>query len=88
MTIRHHLSDSLLMAYSAAQLPEAFNLITAAHLSMCDDCRARLGAFDAIGGAMIEDTAPKPLGDDCLSATLARICGTPPGPHLPYTRHN
>ena len=31
MTIRHHLSDPLLMAYSAGQLPEAFSLVVATH---------------------------------------------------------
>ena len=48
MTIRHHLSDPLLMAYSAGQLPEAFSLVVATHVSLCDDCRSRLLAFDAI----------------------------------------
>jgi len=30
--IKHHLTDALLMAYSAGTLPEAFNLTIAAHL--------------------------------------------------------
>ena len=37
MTIRHHLSDQLLMAYAAGQLPEAFNLVVATHVSLCDE---------------------------------------------------
>ncbi len=57
MTIRHHLSDQLLMAYSAGTLPEAFNLVVATHVSLCDECRARLMSFDAVGGALIEDEA-------------------------------
>ena len=52
--IKHHLTDDLLMAYSAGNLPEAFGLIVAAHVSMCDECRARLGAFDTLGGSVIE----------------------------------
>ncbi|MBZ0123133.1 MAG: transcriptional regulator, partial [Roseovarius sp.] len=52
--IRHHLTDALLMAYSAGTLPEAFSLTVAAHVSMCDECRARLGSFDSVGGALIE----------------------------------
>lgn len=78
MTIRHHLSDPLLMAYSAGQLPEAFSLVVATHLSMCDECRARLGAFDAIGGAMVEDCGSVALARDSLEATMARIAGAPP----------
>lgn len=77
MTIRHHLSDQLLMAYSAAQLPEAFNLIVATHVSMCDDCRARLLSFDAVGGALIEDIEEIAMGEAALEAALARIDLTP-----------
>ncbi|MES2813417.1 MAG: transcriptional regulator, partial [Pseudomonadota bacterium] len=34
MTIRHHLSDQLLMGYAAGQLPEAFSLVVATHVSL------------------------------------------------------
>ncbi len=73
MAIRHHLTDELLMGYSAGTLPEAFNLIVAAHVSMCDECRATLAGFDAIGGALIEDTPAAELSGDCLAKTMARI---------------
>jgi putative transcriptional regulator len=73
MTIKHHLDDRLLMAYSAGQLPEAFNLVVATHLSLCDECRARAGSFDAIGGAMLEDCEAAPMSSVSLEATLARI---------------
>jgi len=73
MTIRHHLSDTLLLAYSAGQLPEAFNLVVATHVSLCDECRARLLAFDAIGGAMIEAAPVEAVSEDSFEATLARI---------------
>ncbi len=73
MTIKHHLSDSLLMAYSAGQLPEAFNLVAATHLSLCDECRAALGAFDAVGGAMVETGDAADVSDTSLEATFALI---------------
>ena len=78
MTIRHHLSDQLLMAYSAGQLPEAFNLVAATHLSLCDECRAALGAFDAVGGAMVETAEEAAVSDTSLAATLALIAGQKP----------
>jgi putative transcriptional regulator len=77
MTIRHHLSDPLLMAYSAGQLPEAFSLVVATHVSMCDDCRARLLAFDAVGGALVEDADQARMADDSFEATMARITSAP-----------
>ncbi|MFN3723056.1 MAG: ChrR family anti-sigma-E factor [Paracoccaceae bacterium] len=78
MIIKHHISDELLMAHAAAELPEAFNLVIATHLSICDECRARSMAFDALGGAVIEDsTCDMSAGslEDCLSriATMPQI---------------
>lgn len=72
-TIKHHLTDALLMAYSAGTLPEAFSLTLAAHISMCDECRARLGAFDTVGGVLLEDCGNAEMERDSLEATLARI---------------
>ena len=77
MTIRHHLSDQLLMAYAAGELPEAFSLVVATHVSLCDDCRARAGAFDAVGGALLEEAEEIALGEDALGRALARIEGLP-----------
>ncbi|MFN4057771.1 MAG: ChrR family anti-sigma-E factor [Roseinatronobacter sp.] len=74
MTIQHHLSDKLLMAYSAGTLPEAFGLVVATHISICDECRARAASFDAVGGAVIEKSvAPVAMGSGALAATMARI---------------
>ena len=78
MTIKHHISDSLLMAYSAGQLPEAFNLVVATHLSMCDECRVALGAFDAVGGALVEGGDESAVSDAALDATLAMIAAQKP----------
>ena len=76
MTIKHHLSDELLMAYAAADLPEAFNLVIATHLSLCDECRARSMAFDALGGAVIEDSTCE-MSAGSLEACMARISELP-----------
>ena len=68
--IRHHLTDDLLMGYAAGVLPEAFSLVAATHVSLCDDCRARLAAFEAVGGAVLEEgTAAMAAG---VEACLAR----------------
>lgn len=76
--IRHHLSDDLLMAYSAGHLPEAFNLIVAAHVSLCDECRARMVSFDTVGGAVLDDVQPEPINETSLALTMARIKGADP----------
>lgn len=77
MTIRHHLSDPLLMAYAAGQLPEAFNLVVATHLSLCDECRARCEAYDAVGGALVQDADAAAMGADSLALVMERIESLP-----------
>ncbi len=74
--INHHLNDALLMAYSAGNLPEAFSLIVASHVSMCDECRARLGAFDSVGGTLMNQCESVKMSAGSFEATLARIENT------------
>lgn len=73
---RHHLTEPLLSAYAAGSLPEAFSLVVATHVSLCDECRARLAAHEAVGGAVLDSARPASLAADSLSACLARIANT------------
>ena len=74
MNIRHHLSEPLLIAYAAGSLPEAFNLVVATHVSLCDDCRAGLAAMEALGGAILDDEMPEvAMSDTALDGVLARL---------------
>mgnify|MGYP000333155244 CR=1 FL=1 len=72
--IKHHLSDDVLLAYAGGNLAEAFNLIVAVHISMCDTCRAQSETFEALGGGIL-DTMTSEIGLDegSLEATMARI---------------
>lgn len=72
-TIRHHLNDALLMGYAAGHLSEAFGLVVATHVTMCDDCRARLESFEALGGAVIEAEDEKAVSTDALARMMARL---------------
>lgn len=81
MTIRHHISEPLLMAYAAGSLPEAFNLVVATHISLCDACRADLAAMEALGGAILDDeTLASAMSDAALDAVLARLGGQDAAP--------
>lgn len=65
------------MAYSAGSLPEAFNLMVAAHLSLCDRCRAEAESYDSLGGELLEE-ADAPVAEmqaSSLDATMALIAG-------------
>ena len=77
--IKHHLNEELLMAYAAGSLPEAFDLMVATHVSLCDECRARVESYDALGGAVIEADADRvEMGADALAQTMRLISGDAP----------
>ncbi len=71
--IKHHLTEPLLIGYAAGTLPEAFNLVVATHISMCDTCRAALAEYDAVGGEVMLGAEPVDVAEDSLSATIALI---------------
>lgn len=86
MSITHHISGALLMGYAAGTLPEAFSLVVASHVSLCDDCRAQLAACEALGGAVIEDQAA-PMSAGALETVLGRLdAPAPPALAAPVRR--
>ncbi|MCX7888821.1 MAG: ChrR family anti-sigma-E factor [Rhodobacteraceae bacterium] len=74
-TIRHHLPDDILAAYSTGSLSEAFSLVVATHVSLCDECRATLESIDAVGGAVLEGCEAEPVAAESFEATMHRITG-------------
>lgn len=78
--IKHHLTDDILMGYAAGMLPEAFNLMVASHLSLCDTCRAQAESYDAVGGEVLAQTPGNEVALDAgsLAATMALIAGGAP----------
>jgi len=72
-TINHHLTDAVLMSYSAGSLPEAFSLAVACHVSLCPQCRGTLEGFEAMGGAVLEQSGKAELAEGSLKATLDKI---------------
>lgn len=71
--INHHLTDALVLSYATGNLPEAFNLVIATHISLCDECRARLETYETVGGALIDEVAIAAMSEDALDATMAAI---------------
>jgi putative transcriptional regulator len=71
--INHHLTDALVLSYATGNLPEAFNLVIATHISLCDECRARLETYETVGGALIDDVDLATMSEGALDATMAAI---------------
>ena len=80
--IRHHIPDNMLDAYRAGTLPQAFGVVVAAHMSLCDQCRARQEAEDMIGGALLLGTEGANLRGDARERMMAALDAPPPKPPL------
>lgn len=79
--IRHHPSDELLLQAAAGELPAGAAVVVAAHAERCASCQSTWRAFEAIGGAVLEDLPPTALAGDALAHTFARLDA--PAPSAP-----
>jgi putative transcriptional regulator len=73
--IRHHPSDSTLIAHSMGALPLLHSRVLAAHLNQCQSCQSALRAMEEIGGAMLASLPQADLQADALARTLERLAG-------------
>ncbi|NNE89820.1 MAG: transcriptional regulator [Silicimonas sp.] len=76
-SINHHLTDALLMSYASGTLDEGFSIVVATHVSLCDECRARMESFEAVGGSLVDEVDAVEMGEDSLEATMALIDAAP-----------
>jgi putative transcriptional regulator len=73
MNQTHHATDETLMRFAAGTLAAGPAIVVDAHLARCPACRARVGAYEALGGALLEDSEPTTLSATALSDVLALI---------------
>ncbi len=73
MTVKHVLNDQLAMGYAAGVLPEAFDVVVAAHLSLSDEARAMVSSYEAVGACLMEDCECFDMKPDAFASTLNRI---------------
>lgn len=59
MTVRHHVSDELLLDYASGSLGESWSLAVSTHLALCPESRRRLEALEMTGGALLSEIAPE-----------------------------
>lgn len=78
--ISQHIPNDLIRAYAAGQLPHAFSTVVAAHVSLCDECNARLGAEEVLAGATLDRLPGVALAEGARDRALAALDGLPPAP--------
>jgi putative transcriptional regulator len=77
--IKHHIPEPMLVAYAAGSLEHPFAVVVATHVSLCDECRARLGAHEAVGGALLEGQTLEAVSASAKVAILAQLDEAPTG---------
>lgn len=83
MTVTHHLSDELILAYGTGALDEATSLLIATHMALCPRCRAALEMTEAIAGTVLEDLPEAEIDETEVESLLARVdtaMAPPPAP--------
>lgn len=78
MSIQHHISDELLLAYAAGNLAEGWSIAIATHLALCPSCRRRLDFMEHAGGEMLEMACSEEADDTSWDAMKARLAGGAP----------
>lgn len=77
----HHLDDALLIEYAAGSLAEPVSLVVATHLALCPHCRERVAHYEALGGALLEESMREEEGQaEGFAALLARLDEPEPAP--------
>lgn len=78
--ISHHIAEKLIAAHVAGQLPHVFSVVVAAHISVCDECRARAEAAEVLGGALMDSVGPVNLSSGALERVMAALDDDAPAP--------
>ncbi len=68
-----HVPDAILAAYAAGTLAYPFAVLVATHVTLCDDCQARLDAHHVVAGLVLDALTPVRLGEDAAERLLARL---------------
>ena len=77
MSLSHHISDELLLAYEAGSLAEGWSLAVATHLALCPACRRRARLAAEVGGAALETIETSPVSDAAFDRVMARVAASP-----------
>ncbi len=73
MTIQHHPTDELLLAYAAGTLDQGQHIAIATHLLPCAQCRRWVRSMEGLGGTMLGALPPSAMASDALGRVEARL---------------
>jgi putative transcriptional regulator len=71
--INHHPPFEILLDYATGTLTEGVALAVATHAAMCPACRSVVEQMEAVGGGLLEEIEPEPVGEDLLAVVLDKL---------------
>ncbi len=80
MTVRHHISEEMLLDYAAGTLSEGWGIAIASHLALCPACRNHLAAMEGAAGALLEKVTQSEGVDDSWDRFRERLKDSPVDP--------
>lgn len=85
--ISHHIPAEIIAAYAAGSLGQAYSLVVAAHVSMCDTCRAELAAHEAAGGVVLDGIGEEAVSHGLFDKLLDQLDAPAPEEPAPTGRN-
>ncbi len=76
MNTAFHLDDATIVAYAGGSLSNCLSVVAASHIAMCDHCRAKVRAAEAVGAALLETSETEQMSSGALSSVFERIDGS------------
>lgn len=73
MTINHHPSDFIVLAYASGSLATPLALVVGAHVDNCETCRETLELSESLGGLYLESAPPEDVDPAALARVLSRL---------------
>ena len=75
--VEHHLDDSTILQYASGDLDEAFTVVVAAHVAMCDSCRQAVRLAEEVGGSMMDTVETAELSAGSVEQVLLKLDSKP-----------
>lgn len=71
--VRHHLDNVTLLRYASGDLDEAFSVIVASHIAMCETCRHAARDAEAIGGNLLDELDQAELSPTTFDILMQKL---------------
>lgn len=73
MSVQHHLDAANVLRYASGDFDEAFAVVVAAHIAMCDTCREAVRAAEEAGGSLLQDAESAELAPGSLEQMMLKL---------------